>query len=115
MISLKTKQGVPVQVRMDYWRNPPSRKMHIVGEKGEIYWDYYKGEVSLSRKGSIVKQNSLPENWNRNELFISIMKNFLDSIEGNTIPGIPLSEGVEVLKIALAAKSAMIQKKVICL
>lgn len=113
LISLMTAKGVPVQLRMDYWRNPPVKKMNIVGEKGEIDWDYYGGEARLCDKGSVHKRATLPENWERNDLFLSIMRNFLEAIEKNEAPLVPLEESVDVLKIALAAKESISRNEVI--
>lgn len=115
LISLLTKEDIPVNVCMDYWREPPIRKLHIVGEDGEIFWDYYKMEAFVRCKGAIVLQSKLKKGWERNELFIAIMKNFLDTIYGKTSVRIPLTEGIEVLKIALAAKASITQKEVICI
>ena len=81
--------------------------MNIVGEKGEIDWDYYSGEASLSEEGTVTKKASLPENWERNDLFLSIMKNFLEAINNNARPLVPLTEGIEVLRIAMAAKESI--------
>ena len=113
LISLLTTNGVPVQLRMDYWRNPPVRKMNIVGEKGEIDWDYYSGDALLSEKGAVIKKASLSADWDRNDLFISIMKNFLESVKNHTDTKAPLIDGIEVLKIAMAAKKSIDSNEVI--
>ena len=112
LISLWTEQGLPIQLRIDYWRKPSVRKMHIVGETGEILWDYYKGEAVLMRAGDVAERNSVPEGWKRNSLFISAIRNFLEAIQNKTQVRIPLTEGVEVLKIALAAKRSMEEGRV---
>ena len=113
LVSLWTQQGVPIQLRMDYWRKPPVRTMNIVGEKGEIVWDYYKGEIIVSDRDSNKEHVELPETWDRNDMFIATMQNFLESIQNRSVPRTPLSEGIEVLKIALAAKTSICQQKVI--
>lgn len=113
LISLWAREKIPVHVRMDYWRSPPVRKMHIVGEHGEIFWDYYAGQANIVQNGSVIKQSNLPENWERNDLFFATMKNFLDAIEKRTSVRVSLTDGVNVLKIALAAKASLSQKEVI--
>lgn len=113
LISLWAREKIPVHVRMDYWRSPPVRKMHIVGEHGEIFWDYYAGQANIVQNGSVIKQSILPENWERNDLFFATMKNFLDAIEKRTSVRVSLTDGVNVLKIALAAKASLSQKEVI--
>lgn len=114
LISLWSQQKVPIQLRMDYWRKPPVRKMHVVGEKGQIFWDYYSGQASVVQEdGSVIEQSNLSENWERNDLFIAIMKNFLDTVKNQASVRVPLTDGVNVLKIALAAKASLSQKEVI--
>ena len=113
LVSLWTQQGVPIQLRMDYWRKPPVRTMNIVGEKGEIVWDYYKGEIIVSDRDSNKEHVEFPETWDRNDMFIAAMQNFLESIQNRSVPRTPLSEGIEVLKIALAAKTSICQQKAI--
>lgn len=115
LISLLTKQGVPVLLRMDYWRNPPVRKMNIVCENGEVDWDYYTGEATLTNGGNIIKRSSLPGAWDRNNLFMAAMKDFLNSVREQSMPRIPLAEGITVLEIALAAKRSMTEEKIISL
>ena len=104
LIALRDNKDIPIHLRMDYWRRPPVRTLNIVAEKGEISWDYYKGELLLYSKGECVDKNILSEDWNRNELFLYLMKNFLDAVNGKRFVCSPLSDGFEVLKLAVAAK-----------
>jgi len=113
LVSLWTQQGIPIQIRMDYWRKPPVRTMNIVGENGEIVWDYYKGEVIFSDRESGREHVVLPETWNRNDMFIAAMRDFLESIQNRSVPRTPLSDGIEVLKMALAAKTSIRQQKAV--
>ena len=77
--NIMTKNNVPISLRMDYWRRPPSRTLNIVCEKGQIFWDYYKKEtIILYNNGKkIVKK--LPTKWERNDMFLKILKNFIFS------------------------------------
>ena len=74
--NIMTKNNVPISLRMDYWRRPPSRTLNIVCEKGQIFWDYYKKEtIILYNNGKkIVKK--LPLKWERNDMFLKILKKF---------------------------------------
>lgn len=113
LISLYTKTGLPIQLRMDYWRKPPVRKMHIVGERGEIFWDYYKGETALVDRAGKVQICQTPESWERNSLFLATMKNFLEAIENKAKVRTSLAEGIAVLKIALSAKTSIREQTVV--
>jgi predicted dehydrogenase len=113
LISLLTKTDIAIQLRMDYWRKPPVRTMNIVGDKGEIFWDYYKGEVVLFNRESKQQIEKIPENWDRNDLFLATMRDFLDALKNKTAPRTPIRDGVDVLKIALSVKKSIKQKNVI--
>jgi len=113
LLSMLTKDKIPIQLRMDYWRQPSVRKLHIVGDRGEISWNYYSGQAILQNENKIIKKSSLPDTWERNDLFLSIIKHFLDCIENRSKPLIPLTEGIEVLKIALAAKESLKKRRVV--
>lgn len=111
MISLRSNAGVRIHLRMDYWRNPPVRKMNVVGEKGEIFWDYHKGEAVLIRGGEVRAQSKLSDAWERNTMFLDIMKDFLEAVRTGAEPAVPLSQGIDTLNIALAAKAAMAKNR----
>ena len=96
LIALKSKTGIPVHLRMDYWRRPPARTLNIVAEKGEVFWDYYKKKLTLYSKGKIIDEKILSKDWDRNDLFLDMIKDFLDSINGNKPVCSPLSDGIEV-------------------
>ena len=54
-----------------------------------------------------VKKYDFP-NFNRNDLFLDEMKNFLAFIDGDENPIISFSDGAASLRVALAAKSSML-------
>lgn len=123
MISLETESGVLVQLRMDYWRRPPVRRFFAAGDSGEIHWDYVNGTALLMRHpaadapGAIPRADwqdrevreafAIPESFDRNELFLDAMSDFLDSIRDGREPAVPLSEGIAVLETAGAAKASI--------
>ena len=109
--NIMTKNNVPISLRMDYWRRPPSRTLNIVCEKGQIFWDYYKKEtIILYNNGKkIVKK--LPLKWERNDMFLKILKNFILAIINKKKPMISLEDGLYSLKIALLFKKSLAKSK----
>ncbi len=104
MISFTGKDQIPIHLRMDYWRINPTRTLGIVTDNAEVLWDYHKCTLKVKFNNGKIKKYVLKKDWNRNELFLEIMKNFLNSIKGKEKIKSPLSEGCEVLKIAIEAK-----------
>jgi len=113
LISMMTKSKIPIHLRMDYWRNKPKRSLNIVGEKGEINWDYYSKTATLLNNEKILHKQKLPKKWNKNQMFINIMEDFINSIGKRASPKVSLKESLNVLKIALAAKSSLKKNKLV--
>jgi predicted dehydrogenase len=113
LISMITKSKIPIHLRMDYWRNRPKRSLNIVGEKGEINWNYHEKTTTLVSGGKILHKQKLSKKWNKNEMFISIMKNFINSIGTKKNPKVSLKESLIVLNIALAAKNSLKKNKLV--
>lgn len=107
LITLETERGMCVQLRMDYWRKPPVRHMNIVAEKAIVDWDYPTRLVTLKQNGQILDQLELPSTWDRNELFLSMMKEFLESFSRGSTPRVTLQDGIDVLQTALAVKKSL--------
>ena len=109
--NIVTYNNIPISLRMDYWRNPPTRQLNIVGEKGQLFWDYYtkKTTLILNNGKKIVKK--LPKNWNRNHMFLDILKDFILNIEKNKKVKISLKDGIYALNVALALKKSLKNSK----
>jgi predicted dehydrogenase len=104
LIALMSEDGVPIHLRMDYWRRPPTRTLNIVAEKGEVSWDYHKKKLQVFSEGKLIEEDRLSEDWDWNELFIDMMKDFLAAVNGNGSVCSSLNDGIEVLKLAVTAK-----------
>lgn len=107
LITFETVRGICVQLRMDYWRKPPVRHMNIVAEKATVDWNYLTHLTTLKQNGQILDQVELPPTWDRNELFLSMMQEFLEGLSKESPPRVTLQDGIDVLKTALAAKKSI--------
>ena len=107
LITFETERNICVQLRMDYWRKPPVRHMNIVAEKGVVDWDYPARLTTLKQNGRIVDEIELPPTWDRNELFLAMMKEFIEALPRESTPRVTLRDGIDVLNTALAAKKSL--------
>lgn len=107
LITYETERNICVQLRMDYWRKPPVRHMNIVAEKAIVDWDYPARLTTLKQNGQILDKIELPPTWDRNELFLSMMKEFIDSFSGRSSTRVTLQDGIDVLHTALAVKKSL--------
>ena len=106
-ILLRFGKGLVAQVEMDYLRPFYRRDCEVVGSKGVIFWDYNSGKVTLKIKGvSEAQVFDLPVSFERNTMFVDHMKHFLNRIKNGGNPAVDLEDGINVLKVALAAHRA---------
>ena len=103
---LKYKNKFIVSIHLDYWQRPPKRFFEIIGTKGKITWDYYAQNLTLvsrdNNKPPIVY--SVPDYFDRNDMFIDETKDFIASLKNEKKSPIPLEEGMDVLEISLGIK-----------
>ena len=109
--NIVTQSKIPISLRMDYWRNPPTRQLNIVGEKGQIFWDYYTKKTTIIYKNGKKIVKNLPKNWKRNHMFLDIVKDFVTRIINNKKIKIPLKDGIYALEVALALKKSLRNSK----
>jgi len=81
--------------------------MNIVAERATVDWDYPTRLTTLKLDGQILDQIELPSTWDRNELFLSMMREFLDGLSRGSAPRITLQDGIDVLQTALGAKKSI--------
>ncbi len=114
---------IPIHVYLDFIQNPPHRTCIIVGDRGKIFFDYFKNTLFIYdyiTKGfaeSDTIQNTDSEkisftNFKRNMLFLDEIKHFMSCVEENKTPQVSFLDGIESLKIALALKKSMQSKQV---
>jgi len=102
---LVSEVDAPVTLHIDYLQRPPCRRMKIVGSRGTIEWDYYLETASAVVDGKLKEESGVPEGWERNDLFLAIMSDFLDAVRVGRTPRVPLQDGIETLRIALELKA----------
>ncbi len=114
-IGLRLASGVIAQVHLDYVRPGYGRHFEIVGRHGVLAWDYTAGTVSLERAGAPAQTvHRVPEGFQRNDMFRAHMAHFLARVQGQPLaPASPLSDGVAVLRLALAAHLASRQGRAV--
>ena len=104
-ILLRFCNDVLVQIHIDYIQRPPGRSCQIIGERGQIVWDYYEPGVRLYEVSS-GKWRTFPihKSFERNCMYLSEVRHFLDCLEGREELQVPIETGRKVLELALAIK-----------
>ena len=111
-IGLQFLNGALGSVNLNYNQRPSSHYLEIVGVEGTLRWDNETGAVSIFQaqesESSDVKPGqwelySVPDGFERNDMFLAEMTHFLEVIRGQAIPACSLYDGRKALELALAA------------
>jgi predicted dehydrogenase len=113
-IGLRFAGGALGSVHLDYNQHPPSHHMEIIGTQGTIQWDNSNGATRSFRQGGPDWEIfSLPPGFERNDLFLEQMRHLLDVVNGGAAPICTLEDGIEALRLALAAHISQSQGKIV--
>jgi len=123
-IGLKFTGGTIGGVHVNYVQRPPVHRLEIVGTSGTIRWDNADGILHIYKMPAEfstwsadppqaqVKQFHPPDSFDRNQLFIDQTKHFLAVVRGEQ-PICNLKDGIQALRLALAAKESQKTGRVI--
>jgi predicted dehydrogenase len=102
-----SERPLPISVQMDYVQRPATRNCEVVGDGGKFVMDltvphlvqYGPDGTEISRRGW--------HNFERNDMFIDELRNFLAACEGREVPRCTLADGAGVLQIALSVLQSL--------
>jgi predicted dehydrogenase len=101
------KKVLPVSITLDFLRSPSHRTCTIVGDQGNITWDYYGKSLVLKSRVTGKTETMDFKNLERNQLFLDELKHFLAAIKGEESTVVDLRSGYESLRMALAARTSI--------
>jgi predicted dehydrogenase len=117
-IGLRFINGAAGGVHLNYFQRPPVHRLEIVGTDGTLRWDnadgilhHFRmpaafGTFSDNPPAPVVESYAPPEGFERNQLFLDQTRHFIDVVSGKAEPGCALADGVQALRLALAAKES---------
>lgn len=102
-VGFKFETGCVTSLHLDYYQRPPTHKFKIVCDEGVIKWNNENGNVIILKEdGKIVEYFTLPNDFERNQLFVEEMQHFIDVINGKTEPICSLNDGEKALVLSWA-------------
>lgn len=104
-----------IEIHLDYVQRVYSRTCQIIGDEGTIRWEYTSGEARYYRAGGRCELAFNPAGWTPNEMYLAELRHFLACLAGEATPALDVAGGRRVLQIALAAKQAAAEGRVIAL
>jgi predicted dehydrogenase len=108
---LMSFSGIPVSIQLDYLHWPSRRELSITGDKGSIECNLNNMEVILNNRITNSKDKYEFEDFQRNDLFLAEMKNFLAFASGKEKPVVSLKKAASSLRVALSAIDSIKYKK----
>lgn len=92
-----------ITTKSDFLQYPPVHRMVVVGEKGRIELDFNAATITLYEEDG-KPQITEYKDFQRNDMFIEELKDFMDAVDNRGVPKIPLEDGIKGLKVAVQAK-----------
>jgi predicted dehydrogenase len=114
-IGLKFSNGAIGGMHLNYVQRPPRHTLEIVGTQGTLRWDNVDGVLHLYKfpapfgsysdnpPAPVTETFSPPKGFERNQLFVSQMRHFIETAQGKSEPICSLEDGIMALRLALAA------------
>jgi predicted dehydrogenase len=124
-IGLKFVSGAIGGVHLNYVQRPPRHTLEIVGTQGTLRWDNADGVLGLQTfpapfasysddpPAPVIETFSPPEGFERNQLFVSQMRHFVETARGESEPICTLEDGIIALRLALAAYTSQKSKETV--
>ena len=112
-IGIRLANGVVGSVHLDFNRRPFFHQLEIIGTEGTLIWDAPQGDLQVYRAEAAAWESFPDRNaFERNEMFLTEMRHFIDVVQRKATPVCSLVDGVRALQVALAAKSSALDGKI---
>jgi predicted dehydrogenase len=105
-IGLRFTSGVLGSLHLDYCQRPPAHFLEIIGEQGTLRWNHSSGVALYQADKPGWQEIPLSSGFERNQLFTAEMHHFIGVIEGREQPRCTLEDGLQALRLALAAQKS---------
>jgi predicted dehydrogenase len=112
-IILHHASGALSNVHLNFVQRDYRRTCQIIGSEGTIYWDFSDRLVRVfGAEGELKATYPEPEGWQVNQMYLAELEHFLQAVQNGSQTVNPVSGGVAVLKLALAARQMKIERRV---
>jgi len=98
---------LPVQFNLDYVRRSPVRNCEIIFQSGVAVLDLLANTVQIEGLTHEEKRFLEWPEFDRNELFLGEMQDFLDAVKGAPLIGASIVDGIAAVELITAAKRSL--------
>ncbi|WP_342651037.1 Gfo/Idh/MocA family oxidoreductase [Pseudomonas sp. REB1044] len=100
-------QPFPILLHQDYLQRPPVRCCKVVGDAGYAEIDLLANRLKVHDAQGELTEESDFQGFARNDMFLEQARHFLDCVLGKSQPAVSLHDGVQSLRLALAARRSL--------
>lgn len=105
-VTLRHTSGVIANVHMDIFGRDHRKTIAIMGERGNLYWDFHANTVTHVDAENGGARDVTAFTCDRNEMFLEEARCFLAAIEGRATPPVDGHDGLATLRVILAAQDS---------
>lgn len=98
---------LPIHLHQDFLQSPPSRQCEIIGDRARALMDLHALTVTVFARGQAAPIVESFHGFERNQLFIDQTRHFLECVRTRQRPIVDLRDGLQSLRMALAAKQSI--------
>ena len=108
LLSCEPAEGpVAISLHLDYLQRPPRRSCVVVGDGGTIEVDLIEPSLTWTNTdGDVMERNAYPD-FERSQLFLDEMRQFLGATASGSRVAVTLAEGVDTLRTAMALHASL--------
>jgi predicted dehydrogenase len=101
----------PILLHQDFLQRPPTRIFKIVGDAGMAEMDLLANRLrTYSAQGELSESDDFP-GFVRNDMFLAQTRHFLECLAHGTAPAVSLRDGLQSLRLALAARQSLREQR----
>ncbi len=111
-LTLVNENNAVGQIQLDMLSPVYRRELELVFQKAILHWNAVTGVLKKITPDGVVIEHQVPDDFNRNDMFVYQMQHFINRISDNNIEALcSIQEGIKVQKIVEAAKESNKTKK----
>jgi predicted dehydrogenase len=113
-ILVKFAQNMTAYIHLDYIQRFASRFCRVIGDEGTVYWDGKQKLVQwFTASDKEWHEERLDPNWDPNQMYLDETAHFLHCLQGDEMSVQDIRSAAYAMKIALAAKSSIVEHRII--
>ena len=103
----------PITLHQDYLQRPPARTIKIIGDRSVALIDLVNNDLIVFNINGEATEHWDGVGFERNDMFKSQMQHFLACVATKATPQVSLEDGMQSMRLALAAKESLVSQAVV--